>query len=161
MEDNSIAKKMTNGEIWQPGIVVAVSSEKVSVRIIARSACGSCTAKSLCGAGDIAEKIIEVKKPTGSYSVGEQVVVSMSSGLGARATIFGYLFPFILLIVSLITLDAIGVSELINGLVSIGVLVPYFLMLWFLRKRFEKRFVFGIQSLNNQSERLLSCEKGE
>lgn len=157
----SIAKKMTNGEIWQPGVVVSVSSEKVSVRIIARSACGSCTAKSLCGAGDIAEKIIEVKKPAGVYALGEQVVVSMSSGLGARATIFGYLFPFVLLIVSLITLDAFGVSELTNGLISIGVLVPYFIILWLLRKRFEKRFVFEIQSLTDQSEQLLSCEKGE
>ncbi len=157
----SIAKKMTNGEIWQPGVVVSVSSEKVSVRIIARSACGSCSAKSLCGAGDIAEKIIEVKKPAGVYALGEQVVVSMSSGLGARATIFGYLFPFVLLIVSLITLDALSVSELTNGLISIGVLVPYFIILWLLRKRFEKRFVFGIQSLTDQSEQLLSCEKGE
>ncbi len=152
---------MTNGEIWQPGVVVSVSSEKVSVRIIARSACGSCSAKSLCGAGDIAEKIIEVKKPAGVYALGEQVVVSMSSGLGARATIFGYLFPFVLLIVSLITLDALSVSELTNGLISIGVLVPYFIILWLLRKRFEKRFVFGIQSLTDQSEQLLSCEKGE
>jgi sigma-E factor negative regulatory protein RseC len=133
---------MTNGEIWQPGVVVSVTPEKVSVRIIARSACGSCTAKSLCGAGDIAEKIIEVKKPSGQYKVGEQVVVSMSNGLGARATLFGYLFPFVLLIVSLITLDSLGVAELTNGLFSIGVLVPYFFVLWVLRKKFEKRFVF-------------------
>lgn len=151
---------MTNGEIWQPGVVVFVTPEKVSVRIIARSACGSCTAKSLCGAGDIAEKIIEVKKPSGQYKVGEQVVVSMSNGLGARATLFGYLFPFVLLIVSLITLDSLGVAELTNGLFSIGVLVPYFFVLWVLRKKFEKRFVFGIQSMNEQSEQLLSCEKG-
>lgn len=151
---------MTNGEIWQPGVVVSVTPEKVSVRIIARSACGSCTAKSLCGAGDIAEKIIEVKKPSGQYNVGEQVVVSMSNGLGARATLFGYLFPFVLLIVSLITLDSLGVAELTNGLFSIGVLVPYFFVLWVLRKKFEKRFVFGIQSMNEQSEQLLSCEKG-
>ncbi len=151
---------MTNGEIWQPGVVVSVTPEKVSVRIIARSACGSCTAKSLCGAGDIAEKIIEVKKPSGQYKVGEQVVVSMSNGLGARATLFGYLFPFVLLIVSLITLDSLGVAELTNGLFSIGVLVPYFFVLWVLRKKFEKRFVFGIQSMNEQSEQLLSCEKG-
>lgn len=152
---------MTNGEIWQPGVVVSVTPEKVSVRIIARSACGSCTAKSLCGAGDIAEKIIEVKKPSGQYKVGEQVVVSMSNGLGARATLFGYLFPFVLLIVSLITLDSLGVAELTNGLFSIGVLVPYFFVLWVLRKKFEKRFVFGIQSMNEKSEQLLSCEKGE
>lgn len=151
---------MTNGEIWQPGVVVSVTPEKVSVRIIARSACGSCTAKSLCGAGDIAEKIIEVKKPSGQYNVGEQVVVSMSNGLGARATLFGYLFPFVLLIVSLISLDSLGVAELTNGLFSIGVLVPYFFVLWVLRKKFEKRFVFGIQSMNEQSEQLLSCEKG-
>ena len=151
---------MTNGEIWQPGVVVSVTPEKVSVRIIARSACGSCTAKSLCGAGDIAEKIIEVKKPSGQYKVGEQVVVSMSNGLGARATLFGYLFPFVLLIVSLITLDSLGVAELTNGLFSIGVLVPYFFVLWVLRKKFEKRFVFGIQSMNEQSEQLLSCERG-
>ncbi len=151
---------MTNGEIWQPGVVVSVTPEKVSVRIIARSACGSCSAKSLCGAGDIAEKIIEVKKPSGQYKVGEQVVVSMSNGLGARATLFGYLFPFVLLIVSLITLDSLGVAELTNGLFSIGVLVPYFFVLWVLRKKFEKRFVFGIQSMNEQSEQLLSCEKG-
>ena len=151
---------MTNGEIWQPGVVVSVTPEKVSVRIIARSACGSCTAKSLCGAGDIAEKIIEVKKPSGQYKVGEQVVVSMSNGLGARATLFGYLFPFVLLIVSLISLDSLGVAELTNGLFSIGVLVPYFFVLWVLRKKFEKRFVFGIQSMNEQSEQLLSCEKG-
>lgn len=151
---------MTNGEIWQPGVVVSVTPEKVSVRIIARSACGSCTAKSLCGAGDIAEKIIEVKKPSGQYNVGEQVVVSMSNGLGARATLFGYLFPFVLLIVSLISLDSLGVAELTNGLFSIGVLVPYFFVLWVLRKKFEKRFVFGIQPMNEQSEQLLSCEKG-
>lgn len=151
---------MTNGEIWQPGVVVSVTPEKVSVRIIARSACGSCTAKSLCGAGDIAEKIIEVKKPSGQYKVGEQVVVSMSNGLGARATLFGYLFPFVLLIVLLITFDSLGVAELTNGLFSIGVLVPYFFVLWVLRKKFEKRFVFGIQSMNEQSEQLLSCEKG-
>lgn len=129
------------------GRVEAITATDIRVVIISQSACASCHAKGACTAADVAEKQIVVSKPFHSYTVGEIVKVTMKQSLGYKALFLGYILPLIVLLVALFVFKAIGFSEGISGLFSLGVLGPYYLVLYVFRKRIEKEFYFDIEKL--------------
>lgn len=129
------------------GRVEAITANDIRVVIISQSACASCHAKGACTASDVAEKQVVVSKPFHSYTVGETVKVTMKQSLGYKALFLGYILPLIVLLVSLFVFNAIGFSEGISGLLSLGVLGPYYFILYVFRKRIEKEFYFDIEKL--------------
>ena len=132
--------------ITHPGIIDKVSEDKVFVKILAMSACSTCHAKSMCSVAEIEEKIVEVKKEAGrEYREGQEVLVSMQKSLGGKAVFLGYLLPFLLLIGVLIAVLSLSGDEGIAGLSAIGILIPYYLVLYLLRDRLKKTFSFSIE----------------
>ncbi|MEW5845346.1 MAG: SoxR reducing system RseC family protein [Bacteroidota bacterium] len=129
------------------GRVEAITANDIRVVIISQSACASCHAKGACTAADVAEKQVVVSRPYHSYTVGETVKVTMKQSLGYKALFLGYILPLIVLLVSLFVFNALGFSEGMSGLLSLGVLVPYYLILYAFRKRIEKEFHFDIEKL--------------
>lgn len=129
------------------GRVEAITANDIRVVIISQSACASCHAKGACTASDVSEKQIVVSKPFHSYTVGETVKVTMKQSLGYKALFLGYILPLIVLLVSLFVFNGIGFSEGISGLLSLGVLGPYYFILYVFRKRIEKEFYFDIEKL--------------
>ena len=60
------------------------------------------------------------------------------------AHFIGYLMTFILMVITMVVLSTIGVSELIIGLSSLGVLIPYYLSLFLLKDSIRALFTFRL-----------------
>lgn len=95
---------------------------------------------------EMEDKIVEVvHDPEKKYNVGEQVTIYMRQSHGPLAVFFGYILPFMVVLVSLIIMLEMGYGEGTSGLVSLGILVPYYFILYLLRDRLKKKFRFHIQ----------------
>jgi sigma-E factor negative regulatory protein RseC len=131
--------------IEHKGIVQKSDDKSVTVLISSASACSGCHAEGSCNLSGVKEKIVEVK---GSHelSPGDNVVVLMKKSMGYAALFLGYVFPFILVITVLIILAALPVTELIAGLGSLAILIPYYLALYFFRNRISNKFEFSIKA---------------
>ena len=134
------------------GIVVGISDSSVSVEIVSKSACASCHAKSVCAVGDSAVKIIEVPLSIGTLAadckVGESVKVVLDSSLGVNAVWLAYVAPMAVLLASILVFSSVGMRDLYTGLLSIGVVALYYLVLSFFRKRLDRIFTFSIEPIN-------------
>ena len=131
--------------ISHPGIIEAIGEEKIQVRILSKSACASCHAKGACTMADMEEKIIDVTNtPHLKVTRGQEVQVAMKKNLGPKAVWVGYVYPFLLVLVGLIVFSRILPSEGTVGLVSLSLLVPYYGLLYLMRNKLQKTFVFEI-----------------
>lgn len=91
------------------------------------------------------EKIVEVKKKEGAnYKVGEKVNISIHQSVGSWAVLLAYVFPLILVVSALIVLTSILEDQGNAGLISLGLLLPYYSMLYLLRKRTANKFEFKL-----------------
>ena len=116
------------------------------VSIIARSACASCHIKGACTLSEVEEKIIEVDiVEDQNFSIGQEVIVEMKQALGTWAVLFGYFFPFLLVISSLIIFTALGFDQGLSGVLSILMLAPYYLILYLSRSFLRKRFTYRLR----------------
>ncbi|MBW6490605.1 MAG: SoxR reducing system RseC family protein [Lentimicrobium sp.] len=130
--------------VAKAGVVQSIESRKVIVKIVSLSACASCHANGACTASDTSEKLIEVDlADAGDVKPGQSVTVNVESSAGNLALFYGYVMPFLLVFISLI-LAVYFVSELVAGLIALGVLVPYYGALYLLRDRMGKRFRFTL-----------------
>ena len=128
----------------QKGTIESINDNRITVRIDRGSACGHCSAQGLCNLAESAESIIEVNNSTQLFSVGEWVQVTMSGSMGNKAILLGYFIPFVLLISTLLILSAYGLPDWIAGLVSLLILIPYFIFLYIFRERLRRTFSFSI-----------------
>jgi sigma-E factor negative regulatory protein RseC len=137
--------KGSQGTVQHDGTVKKVDSNSVFVSILSETACSGCHAEKLCNFSGEKEKVVEVK---GKYNVapGDPVTILMEQSMGYKALLISYLIPLLILIVSLIVLNAFAVSELMSGLVSVLVLVPYFIILYFFRKKIDRSFTFNLKA---------------
>ena len=55
---------MSEETISHEGVITKISDSELEIKILAQSACAACHAKSACGMGEQAEKILTVPKPT-------------------------------------------------------------------------------------------------
>ncbi len=127
------------------GIIDHIESDVAHVRIYSQSACSACHAKGVCGAADQEEKFLDINLHGEVYMQGETVHVQVARKLGFKAVALGYIFPFLLLMGVLISLTAIGIDELKVGLYALLSIIPYYLVLYFFRRRIESTFTFSIK----------------
>ncbi len=133
-------------KITHPGIVKEVQRDTMLVKVLSKSACAHCHIKGMCSIADMEEKIIEVKKNKDKqYSTGDEVLVTMEKSLGPKAVILGYLIPFIIVLAALIILITVTGREGFSALISLGLLVPYYIIIYRLRDRFKKTFMFKVE----------------
>jgi len=144
--------------IEHTGIVKNIGNDSIIVGIIKNSGCASCEAKGYCSASEVEEKEIEIRHSGKGYSIGEQVLVYFNESLGYRALFLGYVLPFILILFLLIILSNYGADEGEAGLISLGALVPYYLIIFIFRNRLKKTFTFSIKKLID-NELYQTCEQ--
>jgi sigma-E factor negative regulatory protein RseC len=137
---------MASGSIIHPGIIENINGNKVSVRILSQSACSSCHAKQACTVADMKDKIIdaELDQPD-KWNPGDEVMVKMDESLGRKAVILGYGLPIVVLVGSIIVFLLLFKHEGLAALLSILMLVPYYLILYMFRGRLYKEFRFRIE----------------
>ena len=112
---------MKRPDIEHEGIITGISESHIFVRIIQHSACAGCHAASLCTTTDQKEKIIEVEKCDFPIQIGDKVSVALSASAGYRAIWFTATLPVILIMLSLVINERIGMNELYSGLCTLVV----------------------------------------
>ena len=138
---------MKNTEtISHEGIVTKITDDELEIKILAQSACAACHAKSACGMGEQAEKILTVPRPEGKdFTLNQRVNVRMGIGQGNKAAVLAYLFPIILLLVVLFVCLGFGLNEGLSALISIVALIPYYIVLYLKRDKLKKQFEYTIE----------------
>lgn len=138
---------MKNAEtISHEGIVTKITDDELEIKILAQSACAACHAKSACGMGEQAEKILTVPRPKGKdFTLNQKVNVRMAVGQGNKAAVLAYLIPIILLLAVLFVCLGLGINEGLSALISIVALVPYYIILYLKRDSLKKRFEYTIE----------------
>jgi len=135
---------MAQDSIKHQGIVEGIDNHKVFVRIEQKAACKDCHAGSVCLAADKKDKIIEVNDCTGNFVLREEVIVSVSQTIGIYAVIFSYVIPLLLVILCVVAGVYASGSDAVGGLAGLLVLLPYYFVLYLLRDKFKKKFVFSL-----------------
>ena len=134
--------------IARKGIVVDMDEQFISIEILCRSACASCRAKSFCSPGEEEIRVIEVANSGfTTYDIGEKVKLKMSSTLGVKAVWISYVIPAVVLIFTIFATSFFGTSELASGLISIVAVAIYYFIIWLIKDKLSKEFVFKIEKL--------------
>lgn len=137
-----------SGVVTHKGIVKEFSQKGIIVGIVAESACAACHAKGFCSVADMTEKEIEIEHNSGNFQIGQHVLISGKSSQGFKAVFIGYLLPFILVMVVLIISTNLTGNEGLSGLLSIGILIPYYLTVYVFRNSLKRSFDFQIEPLS-------------
>ena len=94
---------------------------------------------------EMQEKIITIPTPKDkNLSIGQEVNVSMGLGQANKAVVFAYVIPLIILVAMIFILNGLKIEEGLNALISIGSLIPYYLILFLFRNRLKRRFEYEI-----------------
>lgn len=133
--------------ISHPGIIDSISGEMVRVRITQSSACSACKVASYCSSTESKEKLIDVKCSDASrFAVGQKVTVSTDTVNGTKAVILAFAIPAVLLMATIAGCICAGLPEAPAALIGIGVLVPYYLGIYFMNDTLTKKLTFTISS---------------
>lgn len=132
-------------DIRHEGVINSIDGQKVTVRILQISACSGCQASRICRAAESKEKLVDVDMSGAeSLSVGQTVTVVAGERMGMTAVLLAFGLPLLLLLIALIAVVALTGSEKVAAIVSIAVLVPYYVVLFLCRDRIKKDFGFRI-----------------
>ena len=138
-----MAKK---NEIVHSGRIIEITPDFTTVEIIVDSACSACHAKSLCGMSEEQEKVICLPTdPYATYSVGDTVQVCTKMSMGLKAVWISYVIPLMILMILILSLSSVIGNEVISGLVAIGGVGAYYLVIWLLRDKLQNEFLFYIK----------------
>ena len=134
-----------DNRISHEGIVTKIDNENIEVKILSQSACVSCNIKSACNMSEMQEKIITIPAPKDkNLSIGDNVKISIGIGQANKAVVFAYIIPLIILVSMIFVLNALKLEEGINALISIGSLIPYYLILFLFRDKIKRKFEYEI-----------------
>ena len=137
---------MSEETISHEGVITKISDTELEIKILAQSACAACHAKSACGMGEQAEKILTVPKPTDrDFQLLQKVNVTMAIGQGNKAAVLAYLIPIVVLLAVLFVCLGLGLGEGWSALISIGELSPYYIGLYLQRDKLKRRFEYRIE----------------
>jgi len=139
-----IMEKDQYSEISHGGLVQLADGSSVTVLLSSETNCTGCLEKNACNLSGKENKIVTIP---GHYNVrtGDHVTISMRQSMGYFALFLGYLLPLLLVVLALVLLLSLSVNELLSGLLSIGILLPYYLILIVFRKRINKKFSFTLK----------------
>ena len=138
---SSLQKK--NDTFVHSGFVSKISGKTITVNLEQNIHCDSCRAKSACGISESSTKAVEVINSTDSFKINEEVNVVLKKALGLKAVFWAYIFPFILMFSTLIIASGF-LGELMAGLLSLLILIPYYIMLYLLKGTLKSAFQISI-----------------
>ena len=139
-----IAKLMST-KITHSGVIESIEDGCVHVRIVQTSACAACKVAGYCNAAEKKEKVVDVYGPTQAYRVGQQVTVTTSGSVAARALLWAFGVPFLVMMAVLIGVLLLTDSEGLAAVSALLSLLPYYLVLWLLRDRMRRQLAFAIE----------------
>ncbi len=130
--------------IEHTGIVKSVDNKHITVSVLSHPACSGCLASGICDLSGRENK--EIKANTGpKVRAGDQVIVVMRKSMGFRALFLGYLLPFIIVMLILITMTSLSLSEPVSGITALISLIPYYTIIYIKKEKIGKSFSFTIK----------------
>ena len=133
-------------EVSHMGLVEKVEGDKATVRILSVSACSACKAKGACSMSEMKEKLVEVHlRENQDVKTGDNVNVAIGQKQGDKAVILAYAFPIIVFIGLLLLATYLKASEPVAGLVAIGGVGLYFVILRIFKSKIEGQFMFYLK----------------
>lgn len=127
------------------GIITKIENRTATINIEVESACASCHAKGMCTSLDKGTKQIFAQIDNDEFEVGETVNVTIKESTGIKAVLLAYFVPFIVLTTTLVIVLHFSQSEALAGILSIATLLPYYFVLYLLRKKINKKFVIYLK----------------
>ena len=135
-----------SNKISHSGVIESIEGHCVHVRIVQTSACAACKVAGYCNAAESKEKLIDVRcDHAASYQVGQQVTVTTSGRVAARALLWGFGMPFLVLVVVLFVVLQVTGREGLAALCSLAALIPYYGVLWLFRDTMREQLAFAIE----------------
>lgn len=132
-------------EIKHKAKIVQVLPNFVEAEIEVKSACAQCALQKACQMHEVSQRKIIIPLEQGKiYQVGEVVNVSISLEEGMLAAFYAYVLPLILVLLTLFISLMSGVSEIISGICSIIVLIPYYFGVFLKKNFFARKLNFKI-----------------
>ena len=138
-----------NKEIVHSGVITGMDGNKIRIHIEQQSACSTCHSRSVCMASDMKGKEVFVENDGGNYQIGETVELLGRTSTGLLAVLLAFVIPFLLILLSLIILQRVVTSEAVSALISLSLLMPYYLILSLFNKKLDKKMQFYIQKTGN------------
>ncbi len=135
-------------DIEHLGRIEGITGNRVLVNFISQSACASCQAKGVCSVSEVQEKSIVTDKPGFEFQMGDQVKIILQQSMGFKALFLAYVFPLILVIISLFVLSAILKNEGLAGILSLCGIAAYYGALFIYRKKIDKQFNFILKKID-------------
>lgn len=135
--------------ITHRGTVKSIEGKRVRVRILQASACSTCEAKNLCSSSENKEKWVDVVVDNAAeYKVGEDVILIGTWRNGMWATVLAYAVPLLVLLVVLFLSIHYTHNEPFSALMALLSVMVYYFVLYLLKSRMSKKFLFSIKHLN-------------
>ncbi len=128
--------------IEHQGIIISIDNKMAHVKIEQTSACASCHVKSVCGASEKSEKIVDANIMDESLKVGDTVIVIGQKSLGIQAVLLAYVLPFVVIVAILFFANLFTTNELVIGTCALASLIPYFVVLRLMRNKIQAKFQF-------------------
>lgn len=125
------------------GVISRIAGDSVIVSLEQNIHCESCRAKAACGISESNTKEVEIMNTINSFKINENVNVVIKKTLGFKAVFWAYIFPFILMFCTLIITSEF-LKEWIAGTLSLLILMPYYLTLYFLKNTLKSAFKISI-----------------
>ena len=127
------------------GVVESVATGVVMVRTERKTACAECHAKGLCGEQG-GERVIKVATAEASaFEPGDKVIVALeNTTMAFSAILWAYLFPLCILLAVLFSAHALGFSDGVAALASLGATAIYYVALYIMRRYFDRKIKFTI-----------------
>jgi sigma-E factor negative regulatory protein RseC len=141
--DQNYFDAVDKNSIKHAGVISKITGSIITVSLEGNMNCEACNAKAACGVSESNSKDINVASTGKAFQLNEGVDVVLQKEIGLKAVFWAYIFPFILVIVVLI-FSSIFLKEWIAGLLSLFVLIPYYITLHFFNNSFEKTFKISI-----------------
>ena len=133
-------------QIEHSGVVQRVDKGHVQVLIVQTSACAACKVSGYCNAAESKEKLIDVYCDCATdYQVGQAVTVTASQRVAAKALLWGFGMPFVVMVAVLVAVLLLTGSEGVAALSGLLALLPYYGVLYLLRRRLRDQLSFAIK----------------
>jgi len=137
-----------DGQVCRSGIVKRLTEDGVEVMVLQESACVGCHSKSHCTVSDVKERIVQANLPDEPVAVGDHVEVIMQSSRGHLAVVIAYILPAIFLVSGLLIFTGLGLGDGLSALFSLMVTAVYFMVIWFVRGKLNRKFIFSIRRMS-------------
>lgn len=137
--------------IEHSGIIDKIENNRIQVLINQQTSCSECQANGVCIPYDNGKKIIEIENSDPIFKQGDKVIVSGQKLIALQSVLLAFVIPFILIIITLLILKSFDIPEIISGIISIVMLLPYYFILSFFNNKLKMKFKFEIKKGNSDN----------